>query len=864
MNPSPLTPFHFSDTLQVACPVGGIGAGCVCLNGIGGIVDFSIRNKPETTALPDTHSIGDAAFALLHIKGSKPVTRLVEGPLEPQKLYDQRLQAQGYRHGGHEGLPRFEKSSFSAGYPFALVELSDSSLPVSVDLLAFNPFVPLDAKNSGMPCAVFEYTVRNTSGKRVDFELSFHLSHPAKGAVGGWKGTRTKALKNRGVFFSNTENPSSETYGNACLLAPCGHAKVKGMWMRGGWFDAVSGIWREVSTGSFKENAGWNGVDVEGRNGGSIIFEGSLAPGKCATYPVILSWYFPNVHYACGQPEVDSPQDCSEEAIRAASTPAWHPYYAGVWRDARHVAEYAAARYDSLKLRTVAFNRALLSSTLPEVVMDAVSSNLAILKSPTVLRQKKGNIWAWEGCFTNRGCCYGTCTHVWNYAQALPHLFPDLERTIREQEFGQSMERSGHMNFRAALPDTAAKHLAHAAADGQLGCILKLYRDWQISGKTGWMKELYPLAKRSLEYCIDTWDPDRRGALFEPHHNTYDIEFWGPDGMCTSIYVAALSALAGMASTLGEKRDEGTYAELARRGARYMDEELFNGEYYHQVVQYKNLRDRSFLKQISDKNARRSELTALLAEEGPKYQYGTGCLSDGVIGAWMAEIYGVDTPMNRSKIRSTLNAIFRHNFRRDLSRHANCQRPGYALGKEAGLLLCSWPRGGKPTLPFVYSDEVWTGIEYQVASHLIEEGMVEEGVRVVKGVRSRYRGSARNPFNEYECGSYYARAMSSYALLGSLSGFRYSAVDQILHFSPRIRKLPFRVFFSTASAWGTITLDKQSLSVSVVEGKLALKEIRLGKAGKSIQQRVPRKIAAGQTARFRVGGASTRSKARVI
>ena len=177
----------------------------------------------------------------------------------------------------------------------------------------------------------------------------------------------------------------------------------------------------------------------------------------------------------------------------------------------------------------------------------------------------------------------------------------------------------------------------------------------------------------------------------------------------------------------------------------------------------------------------------LLKHEGPKYQYGTGCLSDSVIGVWMARIYGIDVPLKPANVHSNLRAIFRHNFKTDLSQHANAQRPGYAMGNEPGLLLCSWPRGDKPTLPFVYSDEVWTGIEYQVASHLIHEGLVEEGLTIVKAARRRYDGRTRNPWNEYECGNWYARAMSSYALLGALSGFRYSAVEKTVWFRPRLK-----------------------------------------------------------------------------
>jgi hypothetical protein len=193
----------------------------------------------------------------------------------------------------------------------------------------------------------------------------------------------------------------------------------------------------------------------------------------------------------------------------------------------------------------------------------------------------------------------------------------------------------------------------------------------------------------------------------------------------------------------------------------------------------------------------------------------------------MARFYGIDTPLNRENVRSNLRAIFQHNFKTDLSQHANAQRPGYAMGHEPGLLLCSWPRGGKPTLPFVYSDEVWTGIEYQVASHLIAEGLTKEGLTIVKALRSRYDGRVRNPWNEYECGNYYARAMASYALLGALSGFRYSAVQRTLWFGPRLNALPFKTFFSTASGFGTITLDSRSLRIQVIEGELQLEKMVL-------------------------------------
>src|SRR5215469_12904952 len=825
-------------TTQIAMPIGGLGAGCVCLNGYGGLQDFSIRAKPESTALPEgfTANSPEAAFAVLHIKGDKPVTKLVEGPFPPFKIFDQGLQGQGLRRGGFEGFPRFAKSAFEGRFPFGTAHLSDPALPIEVQVVGWIPLIPLDDKNSGIPSAINEYTLRNTAAHAVDYEFSYHLSHLAPGCKTDQAASLNAVIAGRGALMTNSEAANAEAFGSAALISVNEHPRVKAMWLRSpGWeFDSLSALWREVSTGTFTENDGTNPVDHAGRNGASILLAGKLAPGASRTHVVVIAWHFPNCYLQAGSAKpakFEGPEGC--RAADACAAPPWQPFYSGIWSDAREVALYVEQNYTSLRARTITFQEALFSSTLPAEVLDAVSANLAILKSPTILRQRNGHVWGWEGCFPDAGCCHGSCTHVWNYAQALPHLYPQLERALRDLELVRSMDEHGHVNFRAAIPDGPVDHSYHAAADGQLGGIMKLYRDWQISGDKEWMRRMYPLAKRSLDYGIRTWDPDRVGALREPHHNTYDIEFWGADGMCTSIYIGALAAQAAMAEALGETADARDYAALAQRGAAYMDAHLWNGDYYQQKVEYEGLRDRSFSEAVAKVDEHSSEMQQLLKREGPKYQYGSGCLSDGVIGAWMAQIYGIETPINRDHVRSTLRAIFANNFKTDLSQHANAQRPGYAMGHEPGLLLCSWPRGGKPTLPFVYSDEVWTGIEYQVASHLILEGFVTEGLTIVKALRSRYDGKVRNPWNEYECGNYYARAMASYALLAALAGFRYSAVNMTLWVGPQLKARPFKSFFCTAYGFGTIVLDSHFIRVDLLEGELPLERVVLTEGGQT-------------------------------
>jgi hypothetical protein len=280
-----------------------------------------------------------------------------------------------------------------------------------------------------------------------------------------------------------------------------------------------------------------------------------------------------------------------------------------------------------------------------------------------------------------------------------------------------------------------------------------------------------------------------------------------------------------MGKALGD--DVSAYAAILEKGLRNMETDLFDGEYFIQRIQWKNLKASDPTKTPGIVGAYLPEVRAILEAEGPKYQYGTGCLSDGVLGSWMASVCGVGQVIDSTKIAGHLKSVYRYNLKHDLSAHANPQRPAYACGNEGGLLLCTWPKGGKPSLPFVYSDEVWTGIEYQVASHLVMTGMVTEGLDIVRTCRGRYDGRVRNPFNEYECGNWYARAMSSYALLQAFSGARYDAVEEVLYLKPPIAG-DFRCFLSTATGYGTVGVKNNEPFLEVKAGSIKVKAIKTG------------------------------------
>ena len=514
-------------------------------------------------------------------------------------------------------------------------------------------------------------------------------------------------------------------------------------------------------------------------------------------------------------------EECCPDGACTPIPQTYVPWYTTQFDGVGDVVSTFKRRYAELNGRSRKFADTLYDSTLPPEITEAVAANLSILKSPTVLRQHDGRLWNWEGCTDNSGCCAGSCTHVWNYAQAICHLFPSLERGLRQNEFFDGQSADGRQAFRGNLPISPGGG-SFDAADGQLGGIMKAHREWRISGDQKWLERYWPRIRKSMDYMIAQWDPRRTGLLEESHHNTYDINYFGPDGHCGSFYLGALAAAIRMGRAVGD--DVAGYEELLQKGASRMQRELYNGEYFIQIVQKEGL-DQNFspIEPLDQSSAYRN-VAEQVNRQGPKYQYGTGCLSDGALGFWMARACGIDDDLvDAGQVASHLDAIYKYNLKHDLSGHANPQRPTYAMGDEGGLLLCSWPRGGKPLLPFVYSDEVWTGIEYQVASHLMMVGKVERGLDITRTCRRRYDGRRRNPFDEYECGHWYARAMASFALVQGYTGLRYDAVDKTLYVGAP--EGDFRAPLFTATGYATVERKDGKVSILVKSGDVPVDRV---------------------------------------
>lgn len=757
--------------------LGGIGTGTISLDQNARLCDFELWNKPNKGMR--------SPYTFFAVR-----TQAENGDIRIKALESQLTAPFDGSHGFNAwdvgGLPRFRNSEMAGDYPFVHFRLTDADMPVEATLEAFTPFIPLNTDDSSLPAAVLRYRIRNVSAAPLTVSVAgsianlcnfTHLDIWKKPLFAGGSCNRfVEQGSSRGLHFTTNEKTESHLDYMEMALLTTEKEEISHLdyWNEGAWWDGLQDFWNDFMedgalTSGRETTSSGNFVHKSNIPMGSLCVKKSIDPGEEAEFQFILSWYRPN-----------RIRSWRQDIALSAEHPIIRNYYAK-FGPALKSAGYLISEMARLEEESRKFVGALRASTMPEYVLDAVSATITVLRSNTCFRVEDGTFFGWEGNFDTVGCCDGNCTHVWNYTQTMAFLFPELERSMRKTEFLYETDDDGRMYFRAYKYLNDGTHDLYPAADGQLGTIIRLYRDWKLCGDDAFLKELWPKAKLALEYGF-LWDSDGDGVMDGQQHNTYDIEFYGMSSMLNSIFYAALRAGEEISRYLGDTEAADRYARIYKKGAEKLDAETFNGEYYEQ--------------KIADVNAY-------------KYQYGIGCLADQLLGQQLAHVSGLGYVLNPENVKSAVYSIYNYNFRESFDSTVNLQRT-YALNDEAGLLLCSWPKGGRPEYPFVYSDEVWTGIEYQVASHLIYEGFVEEGLRITEACRARHDGVKRSPWNEVECGHHYARSLASYGVLLALSGFRCDAVNKTLSFRPMLNRDHFTSFFCCGDGWGLYRQTKDA------------------------------------------------------
>ncbi|OPZ81125.1 MAG: hypothetical protein BWY76_03134 [bacterium ADurb.Bin429] len=370
-------------------------------------------------------------------------------------------------------------------------------------------------------------------------------------------------------------------------------------------------------------------------------------------------------------------------------------------------------------------------------------------------------------------------------------------------EFGPAMLDNGLMCFRTALPLSRATAWPVAAADGQMGCLMKLYRDWQLCGDDDFLRALWPNAKKALAFCWipGGWDADEDGVMEGCQHNTMDVEYFGPNPQMGLCYLGALRCMEEMARYLDEADVANRCRALYERGRAWIDAHLFNGEYYEQRI-WPPMTQENIAPGLQANMGAKNLMD-------PQFQLGAACLVDQLVGQFLAHVCGLGHLTDDARQRATLASIFRYNFRK-LTGHFNNMR-SYAMPDETAVLMATYPRGNRPKWPFPYFNEVMTGFEYTAAVGMIYEGMLEEGLAIITAIRDRYDGRRRNPFDEAECGHHYARAMASWGAILALTGFHYSGIMGTMTLAP----LAGTNFWSTGDAWGTTTQEETAEGITV-------------------------------------------------
>ncbi|HTF19591.1 MAG TPA: GH116 family glycosyl-hydrolase [Chryseolinea sp.] len=777
----------------IGMPIGGIGCGMVYLGGDGRLWLWDVFNKNQTGVVYknvkwhekiqfnfDFLRPFDGANYVEPVKDVRPLDQGFAVRIELDgKTVLKKLQADDW-----------EEVSFEATYPMATVRYIDKTLPISITLQAYSPFIPLNADDSGLPVTILSFTIENKSSSAANVTLTGWLENKSSLYSANSEEYFKVNEATRGEDFfgvmgsSSSYNWVDETfdhagdYGNFFLASFNAGTKVNtdaSLELSGSFFDADHDKRAKIEQRKAIPSVG-NAITV--------------APGAKTDLHYAIAWYFPNLTFEL----------LKKEGGR---------YYANQFKSSKEVAEYVHSNFNRLSAETKSWcDTWYQQSTLPYWFLERTFLNVSTLATTTSHRFQSGRFYAWEGV----GSCPGTCNHVWQYAQAMGRIFPSLERDTRERvDLGIAFHDDGHIGFRGEY-DT------QPAVDGQAGRILGVYREHQMSADKSFLARNWPKTKRALEFLLQQ-DTNGDGMTDTQLENTLDAKWPGEIAWIVGLTIAAVKAGQRMAEEMSDDAFAAKCKLYVSNGSANMEKLLYNGEYF-----------------IHRPDARKGRTVI--------GSYNT-CHIDQVYGQSWAHQVGLGRIIDKTKTISALKALWKYNFTTDVGPYLKDHHGGrpYALPGEGGMIMNTNPRneedpyGVKDAWQVTYFHECMSGFEHQVAAHMMAEGMVEESLILTRAIHDRYHAAKRNPFNEVECSDHYARAMASYGTFITACGFSYHGPSGSIGFEPKLKKGDFKAAFTTAEGWGTYAQERKGKQAEhrfeLKYGKLHLQDIRLQKGEKA-------------------------------
>ena len=798
--------FHGKERRCVAMPLGGIGTGHLCICG-----DGSLRQWQMLNTLSHVAYVPNSFFALRFSQsGSQPVSCV----LQTQEFWDD----DEFEHAPNVtdaivplqmksqlvGLPMAKSTIMKAEYPIAEIKYELQDIPVLCVLSAWSPFYLFDSEKSGIPCAVFEFEITNISDQICSVSLmgtlqnfigwdgfSSILGNDFDGFCGNWN-RQTDVNDWKVVEMFNTKLTQDDgRNGELGLACKGGDISVKSQW------SFIDDLFNEFTGKGWLSESNHNKPSEVGFTwNGAICSKHNLKPKETEKAVFIFMWRFPN-RYQDFMKHFEVPDNPKNRFYLGNE-------YCSRYKNILEVAQHITKDFDKIKKQTYAYREHFYESNLPYFLLDAISANSSTLRTNVCIRTDDKRFFGFEGAcgasaggvYAAGGCCPLNCTHVWNYDQTLFTLFPGLHKDMRDTDWQINQHTSGYLPHRTTMPlylkrywDVPIGGPTNPAIDGLFAGILKTYQQWKTYQDEDWSSQTLPKVQSAIEYVLNVCDEKGDGVLYGEQPNTYDISLFGPNTFIGSQYLSALVACEKMFEELNNELSK-KCRERFEQGRINYEKLCWNGEYYVQVIE-------------KDKH---------------DYQYGEGCMSDMLLGQWWAHVCDLGYLFPKEKIESCLNAIYKRNFRDDFSDFKQIPRV-FVSENDRGLLNCTYEPWQRPKVPLLYSDEVWSGIEYCVASLMMYEGMYEQGLQIAKAVRDRYSGFNRNPFNEIECGDHYVRPMSAMSLLFAIIGTQYEAKTKTLKFRITWPKEELKAPFFSGKTFGTINIKNEK---GKLKGKLKI------------------------------------------
>jgi len=767
----------------IGMPVGGIHSGTLYLGGDGRLWLWDIFNSNQEGVDPKTIEWGSD----LHV-GKKVRPR--DGSAYVQPAIDIRPLDQGFafrfKIGSKILIKKMEPADwddivFEATYPMAKIRYIDKQLPVEITADVFSPFIPLDEKNSSLPCTIYSFQFKSKSKETIDIEILGWLENKtAPRSVNEndqrvnkyFSGNALSGIQCSIQYSSKEEPTMAADHGTLAIAALDKHAK------------GITQLKLPLADASFEAFGDLETVKPAAEKLlAAVCLKQKIEAEQSITSSFVISWHFANLKLHKSIPDKGR-------------------YYNNWFKSAQDVAVYVADNSNKLINTSRAWKQTWYDSTLPWWFLERTFLNISTLATTTAHRFESGRFYAWEGV----GCCEGTCMHVWQYAQAMGRIFPSIEKDTRERvDLGLSLQPDGMMWYRGEV-------VKGPAIDGQAGTILRIYREHQMSANNQFLQKNWDKIKLATQWLINQ-DRNKDGMEDTPIENTLDAVWDGEIAWLVGLCIAAVKAGGAMAIEMGDQEFASICNDYVSKGTKNMDEKLFNGEYYiHRPDEIKG----------------RQKLGS----------YNT-CHIDQVYGQSWAHQVGLGRINDKEKTLSALKSLWKYNFTPDVGPYIKERKGGrpYALPGEGGMVMNTNPSneqkpyGENITWQLGYFHECMSGFEHQVAAHMMAEGMVEESLVITRMIHDRYHAAKRNPFNEIECSDHYARAMASYGSFLSACGFGYHGPKGYIRFAPKISPENFKAPFTAAEGWGSFsqqrTKDKLTASVTVQYGRLALTTISL-------------------------------------